>query len=89
MATIIFKVLGTPSHYNATFKLAQKLMLKTHRIIYIGEESFKETIIRQGFEFYNNSIFHLTEEVSEENIIKQIILSYKIKVITINFLQKF
>ena len=78
MAIIIFKCLDTPSHYNATYKLAQELKMRGHRIIYIGHQSFKETIIRQGFEFHNHSIFPASEKSSKGNIIKQMIFRYKI-----------
>lgn len=78
MAIIIFKCLDTPSHYNATYKLAQELKMKGHRIIYIGHQSFKETIVRQGFEFHNHSIFPAREKSSKRNIIKQMIFRYQI-----------
>lgn len=77
MPTIIFKCLDTPSHYNATYKLAQALKMRNHRVIYIGHESFRDTIARQGFEFYNHTIFPPREKAPKGNIIKQIIYRYK------------
>ena len=52
--------------------------MRGHRIIYIGHQSFKDTIIRQGFEFHNHSIFPAREKFSKGNIIKQMIFRYKI-----------
>ncbi|MCU7549954.1 glycosyltransferase [Chitinophagaceae bacterium LB-8] len=78
MSTIIFKCLDTASHYNATYKLAQELMNRNHRVIYLGHQSFKETIIRQGFEFYNHANFTTHEKAPEGNWIKKLIFRYKI-----------
>jgi zeaxanthin glucosyltransferase len=77
MATIIFKCFDTPSHYNATYKLAHELIMRSHRVIYIGHPSFRETIIGQGFEFYNHTIYPAREKAPKDNIIKQIINKYR------------
>ena len=78
MATILFRCLDTPSHYNATYKLAQELKMRGHRIVYIGHQSFQETVIRQGFEFHRHYIFPFWGKPSKETFLKRMISGYGI-----------
>jgi hypothetical protein len=52
MATIIFAIADSISHYNASYKIANKLTRRGHKIIYIGDSSNREKeVTGQGFQF--------------------------------------
>jgi UDP:flavonoid glycosyltransferase YjiC (YdhE family) len=55
MATILFVILDTGSHLNASFKMAHALQSRSHQIVYLGKPSSKGMIKQQGFDFFVRS----------------------------------
>jgi zeaxanthin glucosyltransferase len=52
MSTIIFAIADSISHYNASYKIANRLRENGHRIIYIGDSTKREKEVKgQRFEF--------------------------------------
>lgn len=58
MATVVFHILNTPSHLNASFKLAKCLKLNGHRVSYFTFPDVENLIIKQGFDFYSVPLTH-------------------------------
>lgn len=52
MARLIFLVLNTSSHYNASYKFARKLQESGHTIIYADNAEMEEKVRKEGFDFY-------------------------------------
>lgn len=52
MKSVVFHILHSHSHLNATFKLARKLKNSGYRILYFNFNHLETYIISQGFEFY-------------------------------------
>ncbi len=81
MKTVVFHILPTPSHLNASYKLAKSLRSKGHRVIYFSY-SYKEPYFRSlGFEFspYPESQNPLEKPQKQDSILKKAILAYKNK----------
>lgn len=57
MGNIVFLMFETPSHYNATFMLADDLRKRGFSIVYIGRPIYKDDILLQGFHFHELDIF--------------------------------
>lgn len=51
MTTILFVVLDTASHLNASFKMAHAFKSRNHQIVYLGKPSSEKKIKQQGFDF--------------------------------------
>lgn len=52
----VFYLLNTPSHYNATFKIASQLKDWGYHPVYIGNGNMKSMVELNGFEFFEYSI---------------------------------
>lgn len=51
MTTILFVILDTASHLNASFKMAHAFKSRNHQIVYLGKPSSEKKIKQQGFDF--------------------------------------
>jgi len=51
MAPVLFVILDTASHLNASFKMAHALQSHGHQIVYLGKLSSEKMIKQQGFDF--------------------------------------
>ena len=52
MATIIFAITESISHYNASYKIANHLKKQGHRIVYVGDNNRREKeVLSQNFQF--------------------------------------
>lgn len=56
MANIAFYLLNTPSHFNATFKIARALREKGHNVIYLGGKNSYPLVKANGFNLVEFSI---------------------------------
>jgi zeaxanthin glucosyltransferase len=62
MATVIIYMLQQPGHLIPSYRIAEQLQEKGHKIIYFGLKEFKKEIVNYGFKFeempetYNNEV---------------------------------
>lgn len=75
MATILFDIFPATGHYNACLRFAGRLAEK-HRIVFICEKKYKQTIVQSGFEYYLLEKSFLPERFSVRNTRYWIYLFY-------------
>lgn len=66
MGVIIFFLLDTSSHLNASFKLAKSLQTKGHEVLYMGKPANRTNIESQGFLFHSRPEAFLPELILEK-----------------------
>jgi MGT family glycosyltransferase len=77
MATIIVYMLQEPGHLLPSYRVAEKLQDKGHKIIYIGSKSFRREIISYGFTFKEVPEAYIDTRVKKNNwtkIVPKVIL---------------
>ena len=52
MSTILIHPFPATGHFNASYGLAECLKSKGHRIVYFGTHEFRESILKNGWEYY-------------------------------------
>ncbi len=68
---IIFLILSTDSHLNATIKLSKYLSLKGYKVIYLGDCSIKRKVIDQGFDFHQRQDLKIFNKLANDNRYKK------------------
>jgi hypothetical protein len=84
MTPVLFVILDTASHLNASFKMANALKSCGHHIVYLGKPSSKKMIKQQGFDFLVRS-----ENFQPEIIVGKVVKTEEVKaILEENFLGK-
>ncbi|WP_375582823.1 glycosyltransferase [Cyclobacterium xiamenense] len=81
MKTVVFHILPTSSHLNASYKLAKSLQSGGNRIVYFSSPDRQSHFRSLGFEFfsYPRDHFPLNQKKKGQGIFKNAFMAYKIK----------
>lgn len=75
MKTVLFIILPYPSHYNASFGLAQEYQCANFRVVFTGYPHLRDHVEQQGYEFCHMHYTHEYQIRSIKGFISSFLLS--------------